>query len=786
MESFNFAARVWHCIILQPRKILPAVPAEIPRQNRQLVLLGGGHAHVAVLKAFGMQRLPEVRLVLISNHWDTPYSGMLPGLIAGHYQRDEIHVDLHRLCRFAGGEFCRDRVVGLDLKARQVLLAGRPPVHFDLLSINTGSTPAVSSVPGAAQFAIPVKPIDQLLDRLGALDAQFLAGGEQPFRVVTVGAGAGGVELTLSLQHRLTQRAKSRGPDGQRPEFTIVTSAPDLLGDHNPRVRKRFRQLLGERNVRLVTGNAVVGVTPAEVKCADGTAIGYDVLLWATQAAAPEWPRAAGLAVDADGFIAVNGLLQSTSHDFVYAAGDVAAMTDTPRPKSGVFAVRQGQPLARNLRYALMGFTQRRHRPQRTYLSLISTGDQQAIASKGPFTAAGPALWRWKQRIDRKWLRQYRELPEMPAEAEMDFTANMKRNLRTTDQAAAATKPRMRCGGCGAKLGGLILHEALKQVKIEPHPSVVAGLNAPDDGAVFSPPPGKLLVQSVDFFRMLINDPWLFGRIAASHALNDLYAMGATPMIGQATATLELADDRIMVERLAHLLAGAAYELGAAGAALVGGHSAEGRETALGLTVTGSVVPGRLFRKTGLKPGDRLILTKPLGTGVLFAADMALRLDATALAGAITSMLQSNGPAVEPFARHGVTAATDISGFGLLGHLREMIGPNDLGIELWPAAIPCLPGVMPLAQAGHESTMVAANLHYLGLIGEGRDSLDTVTLRLLLDPQTAGPLLAAVAEPEAEAALSSLHAAGFAAAAIVGRVTVSPKRGQPFSLGVLS
>lgn len=729
-----------------------------------------------------MQRMPEVRLVLISQQWDTPYSGMLPALIAGHYSRDEIHVDLHRLGRFAGGEFCRDRVVGLNLKARQVLLADRPPVHFDLLSINTGSTPMLDSVPGAREFAVPVKPIDQLLGRLEEIEHRFLANAGQPFRLVTVGAGAGGVELTLSVQHRLSQLAKARGHAGPPPEFTLITSAPAVLAEHNPRVRAKFTQLLGERGVRLLNGRAVVAVAPADVTCADGTVVPYDALLWATNAAAPEWPRAAGLAVDDAGFIAVDPFLRSTSHDFVYAAGDVAAMISTPRPKSGVFAVRQGPLLARNLRHALMGFSQQRYRPQRTYLSLISTGDPQAVASKGPFTAAGHRVWQWKQSIDRRWLRQYRELPAMATEAEMDFTANMKRNLRTTEQGAAAQKPRMRCGGCGAKLGGLILHEALRQVKLHPNPAVVVGLNAPDDGAVLSPPPGRLLVQSVDFFRTLINDPWLFGRIAAQHALNDLYAMGATPMVGQATATLELADERIMVERLAHLLAGAAHELAAAGASLVGGHSAEAREMALGLTVTGTALPGKLFRKAGLQPDDRLIITKPLGTGVLFAADMRLQLTASALGAAVASMLRSNGPAAEIFARQGVTSATDISGFGLLGHLREMLGAADVGIELWPSAIPFLDRVQQLAQSGNESSMVPANLHYLSLLDDTRATVDEARLRLLLDPQTSGPLVAAVPAGEAETTLALLIEAGFGHAAIIGRVTPCQIRTQPFTL----
>jgi selenide, water dikinase len=753
-----------------------------PRQTRQLVLVGGGHAHVAVLKSFGMERLPEVRLVLISDQWDTPYSGMLPALIAGHYSRDEIHVDLHRLCRFAGGDFYRDRVTGLDLQARQVLLAERPPVHFDILSLNTGSSPNLE-VPGAREFAVPVKPIAQLLTRLAGIEQRFLETSGRPFRIVTVGAGAGGVELTLSIRHRLKELAGRQGQPGTVPDCTLITAAPTILTGHNRRVQGRFTQLLAARGVRVLANNAARAVTANDVLCADGSRVAYDVLFWATNAAAPDWPRAAGLAVDEAGFIAVNPLLQSTSHDFVYAAGDVATMARTPRPKSGVFAVRQGPPLARNLRLALQGFAPKPYRPQRTYLSLISTGDKLAVASKGPFAAIGPALWRWKQWIDRRWLRQYQELPARSArDADMDFTARMKSSLRTDETDLTAKPARMRCGGCGAKLGGVILHAALRQVPVTPHPAVVIGLQVPDDAAVFSPPAGRLLVQSVDFFRSFINDPWLFGRIAANHALNDLQAMGATPLIGQATATLELAAERIMIERLARLLAGAAAQLAAGGATLVGGHSAEGAELALGLTVTGTAAPGQLFRKTGLRPGDQLLLTKPLGTGVLFAADSEYRLPARVLQVVIDNMLQSNAPAAAIFARAGVTTCTDVSGFGLLGHLREMLGGAASGLELWPEQIPAFPEALKLIASGCESSMVPANQHYLALLTGGPAAGSEPAVRLLLDPQTAGPLLAAVAEREAAATLNALKQAGFHEAAIIGRVSATTDPARPITL----
>lgn len=753
-----------------------------PRQTRQLVLVGGGHSHVAVLKSLGMERLPEVRLVLISDHWDTPYSGMLPAMIAGHYSRDEIHVDLHRLCRFAGGDFYRDRVTGLDLKTKQVLLAGRPPVPFDILSINTGSTPKLE-VPGAREFAVPVKPIEQLLARLTEIEQRFLETSGRPFRIVTVGAGAGGVELTLSLRHRLAHLARTRGRTDGFPDCTLITSAPTILTGHNRGVQKRFVRLLTARGVKTLTSNAVTEVTAREVICADGSRVAYDALFWATNAAAPDWPRAAGLGVTDDGFIAVNSLVQSTSHEFVYAAGDVATMIRTPRPKSGVFAVRQGPPLARNLRLALQGFAPKPYRPQRTFLSLISTGDESAVASKGPFAAAGPAIWRWKQWIDRRWMRQYQNLPaRTTGEGDMDFTARMKSNLRTDDANDDLRTSRRRSGGSGARVGAIILHEALRHVPVTVHSSAMVGLQAPDDPTVLTAHPGRFMVQSMELLPALLNDPWLMGRIAVSHALNPLHALGATPLAGQVAATLERAGERIMIERLAQLLAGAATELAAAGATLTGANASESGELALGLAVTGTANPARLIRKTGLRPGDQLLLTKPLGTGVLFAADALYRLSARALSSVIRGMLQSNAAASAIFARVGVTACNAVGAFGLLGHLREMMVGSETGIEIWPDRIPTFPEAIKLIESGCESSMVPANQHYLGLLTGLLPTGAESVIRLLLDPQTAGPLLAAVAEPEAAATLNALNQSGFHEAAIIGRVIATTDPARPISL----
>lgn len=377
---------------------------------KDLVLVGGGHSHVAVLRRFATKPVPGVRLTLICRDVLTPYSGMLPGHVAGHYTYDEAHIDLAALSRFAGARFLHGAATGLDLANRRVLCDNRPPVPYDLLSINTGSTPAMAPVPGAAEAAVPVKPISGFLDRWEALArrAQMQAEG---LTIAVVGAGAGGVEILLAIQHRLAA-LREAGPSGARPaRFHLFGASAEILPSHNARVRQAFEEVLRRRGVVVHRRAPVAEVRGRTLHTATGETLEADEILWVTAAGAPAWPRESGLAVDERGFIMVADTLQSVSHPDVFAAGDVAAMVNHPRPKSGVVAVRQGKPLAENLRRMLLGQAPRPFHPQRRFLSLISTGDRYAIASRGQWFARGRLVWHWKDWIDRRFMRKYKALP---------------------------------------------------------------------------------------------------------------------------------------------------------------------------------------------------------------------------------------------------------------------------------------------------------------------------------------------------------------------------------------
>ena len=747
--------------------------------TRDLVLVGGGHTHVAVLKHFGMKPMPGVRVTLISRESNAPYSGMLPGLIAGHYAFADAHIDLAPLARFAQARFLRDRVVGVDLENKRVLCAGRPPVAFDVLSLNTGSAPGVRRVAGAEGSVVPVKPIDGFFARWTRL-RERVVGTSGPVSIGIVGGGAGGVEIALSIRYGLARAAEAGGRPGGNVRIELFTDSSEILPAYPRRMRARFARILEDDGIVVHTDHRVVQVDGPRLHFGNGSRATFDELLWVTTAGAPDWPRESGLQVDERGFIRVRDTLQTLSHADVFAAGDIAAVEGYPRPKAGVFAVRQGPPLARNLQRRLRGAPLAGFRPQREYLSLISTGRRHAVAARNGLTVAGRWVWTWKDRIDRRFIRDYTELPSMdgagvdggpaPAGASKAGTGDEGQRVVPAEPGSS-----MRCGGCGSKVGGELLFRSLARLGAAGHPRVMVGLDAPDDAAVVQVPAGQVAVQSVDFFRSFIEDPFLFGRITANHALGDVFAMGAEPLAAMAMVTLPLAAEEKMEEDLTQLMAGALEVLERDGVALVGGHTSEGGELAMGFSVTGTARPEDLLRKSGMRPGDRLVLTRPLGTGVIFAAEMRGRARSLWIDAALAVMQESHRAAARILGEHGATAATDVTGFGLAGHLLEMARASGVQVSAGLADVPFLDGALEVARLGIFSSLHDQNLRALRSVRVAPGVLGDPAAQLLFDPQTAGGLLASVPDDRAEACVEALRAAGCPRATVIGTVLTEDK-----------
>ena len=744
---------------------------------KDLVLIGGGHSHVAVLKRFGMKPLAGVRITLICRDAHTPYSGMLPGFVAGHYDFDESHIDLGPLARLAGARFYHDEAVSLDLAEKKVLCRDHPPVRYDLLSINIGSTPRTADVPGATGNVVPVKPIHRFIDRWQTMSERILAHAEGA-RIGVVGGGAGGVEILLAVRHRMRQLLAREGRPEGILEFHLFTDTDSVLPTHNARVREKFRRVLEGHGVHVHTGHPVSGVEPGILKNGDGSNYALDEILWVTAAGAASWLGDSGLEVDAHGFVKVNDALQSLSHPDVFAAGDIAAAVNHPRPKSGVFAVRQGKPLARNLRRALLNRRVRRFSPQRKFLSLISTGERYAVASRGPFAIEGALVWRWKDWIDRRFMRKYWDLPEM----DEDEKSKVARGLADKDVIKEISALAMRCGGCGAKVGASVLTRALDTLHPIDRSDVLIGLKAPDDAAVMDVPAGKVMVHTVDFFRSFIDDPYVFGQVAANHSLGDIFAMGAEPQSALAVATIPYGLEDKVEEQLFQLMSGALKVLNETGTALVGGHTSEGAELSLGFAVNGLADREKIMRKGGMVPGDRLILTKAIGTGTLFAADMRMKAKGRWIDAALASMILSNHAAALCLHGHGASACTDVTGFGLLGHLMEMAKPSSVDVEIELGALPLLEGALETVRAGIFSSLQPQNVRLRRAIRDIESSSGDERFPLIFDPQTAGGLLASVPAERAEGCVAELKRLGYDRTAVIGTIRPESNHLEPITV----
>ncbi|MEZ0152150.1 MAG: selenide, water dikinase SelD [Candidatus Reddybacter sp.] len=737
---------------------------------KDLVFIGGGHSHALVLKMWAMKPLPGVRLTLISPQVLTPYSGMLPGLIAGHYDLEETHIDLSRLCRYANARFIQAPVTGIDLANKEIHFGDRAPLGFDLLSINSGISPDLA-IPGAAEFATPVKPIATFYPRWqGVKDYLRSDKGQSEkqaaYRIAIVGGGAAGVELILAMHFAL-----SRDPSINRPlQFCLVQQGEGLPENYPPRLQRKVAELFTRHNIDVIANTRIEDVSAKQLKDENNKTINFDCLFWCTNASAPSWLRGADLALDQQGFISVNQYLQSTSHDFVFAAGDIAQQQHYSRPRAGVFAVRQGPVLFNNLRKALLKQSLAAFRPQKTFLSLLACGEQYALACK-PVSLmpsfSGKWVWRLKDRIDRRFMRMFSDLQMAEEGGAMPSLSDVISGEKQDDNSAA-----MRCGGCGAKVGASVLNRVMQRLAPVEHEGVVLGLKSPDDASVIAIPAGEVLVQSVDVFRALLDDPYVLGQISAEHALSDLFAMNARPHSALAIATLPYGAEGIVERDLLQIMSGSVAVLNQNNCSLIGGHTSEGAELSLGFSVNGTCKAEELLQKSQAKVGHQLILTQSLGTGTLFAAHAQLAAKGEWISQAIAAMQLSNRQAGEIFYRHNASACTDITGFGLLGHLLEMLKPVGLGASINLRQLPLLAGALECFVQGISSSLQPQNNRARRAIDDWEAWQQHPVYPILFDPQTSGGLLASVAENEVASCLRALHRAGYKQACIIGQVVV--------------
>jgi selenide,water dikinase len=688
-----------------------------------------------------MNPMPGVRVTVINPGPTAPYTGMLPGHVAGHYGRDTLEIDLVRLSRHAGARLILDKAVDVNRSAREIILERRGPVTYDVASIDVGIT-AQMDLPGFAAHGIGAKPLDIYADKWREFLTSVAEGKEAP-EVAVIGGGVAGCELAMAMAFAL-QNA------GVTPKVAVIEAGPQISG-MGDRARQRVLAAMTELGIEVHVGAKVSRIEERRVILEAQAPVSARLCVGAAGAFPHGWIAGTDLPLS-NGFIEVGSDLRVLQDEALFAVGDCAHMGFAPRPKAGVFAVRAAPVLHDNLRAALGGGRMRAFKPQKNYLKLISLGGKSAMAEKFGVTFSGPMLWRWKDRIDRAFMDRLGELPVMAVPEVKGEAAHGVADL-------LAEKPM--CGGCGAKVGGDVLSGVLEALgpsgaKDEGN-EIITGPG--DDAAVIRQAGGGFQVLSTDHLRAMIEDPAVMARIAAVHALGDVWAMGAAPQIALTSLVLPQMSTELQARTLKEIMAATQDVMDAAGAQLVGGHTTMGAELTIGFTVTGTrdAMP---ITVGGAKDGDVLVLTRAIGSGVILAADMQRKADGRDVA-AMLEVMQT-GQKVQAEILSGAHAMTDVTGFGLAGHVAAIARASHVDIALQQSQIPVYVGARALSDAGIASTLMPANRRNAAI--EGLDD------PLMYDPQTAGGLLASLPKTQAEEAVAALHAKGLTGA-IIGDVS---------------
>ena len=718
--------------------------------RNNIVLLGVGHTNAHVLRMWKMQPLADSQLICVSNFPVATYSGMLPGVLAGQYPVSAMEIDLVRLCQSAGARLIVGEVAGLDLERGRIEFRDRPALAFELLSIGVGSRPTFDGVELVSDNAlVAVKPMQTFLPRLQQRIASLQNSNEnQPVKITIVGGGIGSVEIAFCLHRRFKDLGQTN------VKLSLVTGGDRVGSGLSDSARSIIEEQFSQRDIVLHTGQRVKKLHAEAIELTNGDQVDADVIIWATSAAAPALLDKFNLPKDDRGFLSTRKTLQVVDHDRIFAVGDTGTIQEEPTLKAGVFAVRQGPVLWDNLRRAIWKRPLVNYVPQKRFLKLVNTADGKSIAEYGSITRYTRWAWRIKDRIDSRFMVKYQDYEPM----------QMVSVAQDNDDDEA-----MRCLGCGGKIGSELLGEVLSELQVPDHPDVQIGLKNPDDAAVLTTHDNRVTVTT-DFFASPVDDPYLAGRIALLNSASDCFVMGAQPTGALAIVQLPVGHPRGQLEVMRELMAGSVEELRKMDATIVGGHSIEGPRLLAGYTVLGRQLTDPMT-KGMLKPGDHLVLSKPVGTGVALAALMHCRLPGRSYSSLVQLMLQSNQIALHLITEGLVSGITDVTGFGLAGHLAEMLNSSKLSADIRMSDIPLLYGCQELMDQGIESTLTPDNRIVASKVELQIDDLQASRYTALFDPQTCGGLLMGVSDSNLEPVLKVLRDSGFAEAAVVGSVT---------------
>ncbi|HRD41216.1 MAG TPA: AIR synthase-related protein [Prochlorococcaceae cyanobacterium AMR_MDS_5431] len=783
---------------------LMAMNLEVFKQH--LVLAGGGHSHILLLRYWAMnpRKRPSGLITLISPHSKSIYSGMLPGLIANFYTRQECEINLRRLCRLACVVFIKGEIVQINPEQRELKLIRdnslQHSIRWDVLSLDVGAGgtgTGLTTVPKTLNggrinqnfdcidntLCISIKPLETFLDWLENVPPKN--------HVIVIGGGAAGIEVAFSL--------KTRWPTSSVQVQVLPFSGTYPRPVFKPRINlgsiianKLTFERLRKYNVKVSYVQVSREVDPTD-----------SITITCTGNRVPEWLSSSNLPTDNRGRVITNKDLTVIGYLNIFATGDCGIVAQAPRPPAGVWAVRASSTLISNINRMISNDTRDKWQSGNHALQLLGDSRNSALAVLGPFVCNyNNILWRWKSKIDMRFISLFTNLKPMISA------------MRSIDRPPYKGKVNdsMACHGCAAKLAAVPLETALRRLhNKEKTTSQGINVNFEDAHSIVSITQDSGWLQSIDGFPALVSDPWLNGRITTLHACSDLWACGADIRSVQVFIIIPQTSESLQEEILVNTLEGVRSVLIPTNTKLIGGHTIEAREqfrsnhrlekshftpmsesVQLALTINGQYPKNCFWPKGNLQEGDILILSRPIGTGILFAAEMVNAAKPEWIDTVLEEIQESQSKIIEILAHYSVNAATDITGFGLLGHLGEMLkvtntrasssGSSRLTAVLDPLSIRTFTGVFELIKSGFTSSLAISNRLTWDLLDKSLIKINSsndisldILLEILIDPQTCGPLLIGLPNEQGNAALTDLHENGFIHASIIGYIETENK-----------
>jgi selenide,water dikinase len=675
--------------------------------NKQLVLIGGGHSNVQVLRKLCMHQYNGLNVILISESYGAIYSGMTPGYIEKIYSLDEITIDLQRLCFNAGATFVKDKVISLDEENKILHLKENPSISFDILSINSGSISNKQTIQIENDSKIiSVKPIGSLVSKLKKIDEVIEKSSQK--KISIVGGGIAAFELSFALHKRY---------DG-KISIDIISKHP--LGEKNLNTNSinKVKKIAKKMGIKLISKQAI-SINNSEIKL-DDDIIHRDLILLSTGASLPEWLVKSNLEID-ENFIAVNQQLQSLNFQNIFVSGDAASIQNSKRPKSGVMAVRQGEILKDNLFLFLQNKTLKKFKPQKNWLYLIGTYKNSAVLNYFNFSFEGKWCWALKKIIDLNFMKKF----YFPGQIDMNkkiFNLNEYKD----------DIPKMFCQGCGSKVSKNTLSNFLSSQKTNQELSDATEIEFKQNN----------ILQTIDHIKLFKSfNPYDFGIISYLHSQNDILAAGGS--VHSLSISIGVPFSKNLVEGfyLEYFMRGIQKEAARDGAILASGHSYQTEEPSTTITMNGSII--KKSNKSLAAEENLIYLSKPLGTGYLLAAyfQNSKLLSTSDFKKLLSYLKTGNDLAAKSGFSCGSQLITDISGFGLASHLGDICQSSNLSAEIQLSNHILINDKLEILKNFESSGYKNNYLSSFNLIGI-RD--DHPLLKIVFDPQTNGPLLIAI------------------------------------------